>query len=160
MSAMHATLYRMERSSERLAIGRASTLRGSDGEPVDVQIDDLSATGCRLSIDVALAINEEVVVGLPGVGMRRGRIIWTEANQAGLAFNDPISLVDVEETRTSVPLTHVDFRRLPSPPAIADPAIQEERFTPRRSLAIIFVAALAAWGIVGAAGAAVYLLLG
>jgi hypothetical protein len=155
---MRATLYRLERSSERMAIGRPSTLRGSDGKPVDVQIEDLSATGCRLGVPLALHTDEEVMIGLPGVGMRSARVIWTEAGQAGFAFSDPISFLEVEETRAADPLTHVDFRPFPSSCAITRPET-EKGFTPRWRLGLIVVAAVGAWIVMTGVGKMGYFLL-
>lgn len=157
-SVMRATLYRLERSSERLAIGRPSTLRGPDGKPVDVRIEDLSATGCRLGIPFSLQADEEVMIGLPGVGMRSARVIWTEAGQAGLAFADPISFTDVEETRAADPLMHVDFRTLPSLSAITR-LDTEGAFTPRLRLGLILTAAVGSWIIMTGIGKMGYFLL-
>lgn len=157
-SVMRATLYRLDRTSERQAIGRPSTLRGSDGKPVDVQIENLSATGCRLSVALSLHVGDEVMIGLPGVGMRPADVIWTEAGQAGLAFSSPISLLEVEETRVADTLMPVDFRPLPASSVITR-AEREDGFNPRLRLALIIAAAAGAWIVIACIGNMSHVLL-
>ncbi len=146
-SAMRATLYRFDRRSERLPINRASTLRGPDRLPVDIRIEDLSVMGCRLSTTVPLDTNEPVMVGLPGVGIRAGRIIWTKEDQLGCAFETPLSRGDVETIRISSPLTPVDFRPCPSPPSAPARSADDAHPSTRQRLGYILIAAMGAWGL-------------
>ena len=154
-SFMRATLYRLERTSERLPVGRASTLRGADGDPIDVRIEDLSTTGCRLKTPMSVEIDEEIMIGLPGVGMRAARIIWQQEDEVGCAFTAPLAYGEVEATRTSKTLTHVDFQTRSSPPIAMALAVERRGLSTRASLAIILMSAVASWGLVaGLAGVA------
>jgi hypothetical protein len=158
-STLRATLYRLDRSSERLEIGRASTLRGPNHHPIDIRIEDLSATGCRLNCDSQLAVDEYVMVGLPGVGIRASRVVWTDGVHVGCAFEEPLTPADVKAIQVSEPLTFVDFRSFPTPRPATDPKGESETpFSPRQRLGIVLASALGAWGLV-ALLAAVALLL-
>ena len=151
-AAMQVTLYRPQRSADRLKVQRDSTLRRPNGKPVDVWMEDLSATGCRIHTKVLLDLDEELMIGLPGVGVRRARVIWAERNEAGLEFRHPISVLDVEEARTAEPVSTVDFRSL-VPPSTADvPNSQTLQFSARKRLFTILIAAIAAWMLVLAMG--------
>lgn len=158
-SAMRASLYRLERTSERLPIGRPSTLRGRDGGPVDVRIEDLSATGCRLSTRIGFCVDEQVMIGLPGVGMRGARVIWAAGHEAGFAFDAPVSLLEVEEARVSDPVVQVDFRPFPGRPSAAAPATAEKAIAAQSRLGIILASGLGAWALVSIAGALSYFLI-
>lgn len=158
-SFMRARLYRLERTSERLPVGRASTLRGSDGDPIDVRIEDLSTTGCRLSTPTPVEINEEIMIGLPGVGMRAARVIWQQEEEAGCAFIAPLAYADVEATRTSETLMHFDFGTRPTPPIVCDVPLEGELVSPRGRLLVISGAAMAAWALMAAFAGAGYFLL-
>jgi hypothetical protein len=155
---MHATLYRLDRTSERLPIGRASTLRGPDGDPIDVRIEDLSTTGCRLSTPISVEADEEIMIGLPGVGMRAARVIWQQEGEAGCAFTAPLAYAEVQATRTSETLMHVDFQPLPVPSIALDAPLDREIISPRMRLAVILVAAITAWALIAALASGGYFL--
>ena len=158
-SIMRATLYRLERTSERLPVGRPSTLRASDGDPIDVRIEDLSTTGCRLNTPMPVEIDEEIMIGLPGVGMRPARVIWQQEDEAGCAFIAPLAYADVEATRTSETLMHVDFGTRPIPSIALDVPLEGEFVSPRAKLFVILGGALAAWALMaGFAGAGYFLM--
>lgn len=149
-SIMRAKVYRRERTSERLPVGRASTLRGSDGDPIDVRIADLSTTGCRLSTPLPVEIDEEIMIGLPGVGMRPARVIWQQEGEAGCAFIAPLAFADVEATQISETLRHVNFGTRPTPSISFDVPYEGDLVSPRARLLTILAAATAAWGLMSA----------
>lgn len=106
MAASHRTsLHRFYRTAPRRWLGRPSTLRGQDGTPTDVQIDDLSTKGCRLTTAPGLALHDHIHIGLPGIGSRAAQIMWLGDGVAGCQFAVPLTAQDVErvqETRSIV----------------------------------------------------------
>lgn len=63
-----------------------STLRVSDGEPVDVVVDDFSRTGFHFTANVDLPIGTLVSLGLSGAGSRAAQIMRRRNNGYGCAF--------------------------------------------------------------------------
>jgi len=150
-AAIYGTLYTRARTSERLMLGRSSTLRTADGAPIDVVIEDLSVTGCRIRTSLQMHKGEEVVIGLPGVGTRRGHVAWSDGTEIGCEFEAPLTAAQVHETRTTETLIEGQFATL-SIPVVAAPANNEgNRFSPRFRLVSIVAAAIFAWLLVAVA---------
>ena len=150
-ASIHTTLYRLERASERLAISRPSTLRAHDGEPIDVTIEDLSITGCRISTSLTWNMGDALMIGLPGVGTRLCYIVWSNGGEIGCEFEAPLARADIEATRRAQPLTHVQFPRPISPWIGPQARTRRKSLSSRLSLLIISAAATGAWLLLFAA---------
>lgn len=148
--AYRTTLHRTDRRDDRHELGRVSTLRGGDGLPLDVLLDDISATGLRLSQAPELLEGEGVVIGIAGVGTRSANVIWSADGTAGCEFHAPLSREELEITQR-IRATVAEF-----PGTIAVPASQEEeapsfsRLRFRTRVAVIAASMAGGWLIVGA----------
>jgi len=160
MAGLHAILYRVDRAAERLPVERPSTLRGPDGKPVDATIDDLSLTGCKLAVPASAAIEQEVMIGLAGVGIRTARVVWSEADQIGCEFDTPLTNAELQTVQFA---RTVEEGRFPSLPTQIVDAPEDSAGTPRLApvarLAIIGGLATASWALVGGIATAGYLLI-
>ncbi len=159
MAGLQATLYQIDRGAERLNVERPSTLRGRDGKPVDATIEDLSITGCRLTLPDSETIGEYVMIGLAGVGIRSAQVIWSEANNIGCAFDKPLTAAELETVQVAQTVAAGHF---PAPPVLILPNLEDIAETPKLPLhmrvGIIIGLALASWVLVGGFVAAGYLL--
>ena len=156
---IHGTLDRLKRTSERLAISRASTLRARDGQPIDVVIEDISATGCRIRIPLPLAVEDRLMIGLAGVGARSCRVVWAKDAEVGCEFDTPLTFAEIEETRFARTLRQGRFPTIAVPVERPAAPIDEKRLGARHSLLIMFGAGAAAWLILCAAAVLAYQLL-
>lgn len=155
MPATHAALYRIERTEDRVPVARPSTLRGPNGDPGDVLIEDLSTTGCRLATATDHAIGDEVMIGLAGVGIRQAQVVWAEEGHIGCAFDEPLSLNDIQKTRFAETVAEGRFGNLPTAAEEdAEDGAQGSDFSPRMRLAIIGSLAVASWLAIGGVAAA------
>lgn len=157
MTAPYRTvLHRFYRSFKRHAMNRVSTLRGDDGTPIDVMLEDVSASGCRISGSPALVPHEAVMIGLAGLGARPARIVWSQDGRAGCRFDIALSAAEFERTQEggtvitgAFPLTVAPTR--PAALALTQEAGAEPRLQSRTRLAIICLAALTSWGMMAVA---------
>lgn len=160
MAGLQATLYRIERTAERLPVERPSTLRGPDGKPIDATIEDLSITGCRLTLPASASIDEEVMIGLAGVGIRAARVVWSRSGQFGCAFDKPLTMAELQLAQFARTVEDGRFPPLPALPELAPRDFQAAaEFPPIVRLAVIGGLASASWALVGSAAIAGYLLI-
>ncbi|WP_176592680.1 PilZ domain-containing protein [Sphingobium sp. EM0848] len=147
-------MQRLQRKFDRHPLNRASTLRSDDGKPVDVLLENMSLTGFKISTSADLAIGEAVIIGLAGVGVRSARVVWSENGQAGCAFDQPLTALELEETEKAQTVITGAFRS----EAGDDGAVPDMLFagmaTPvsprlrsRYRLALIMFATVASWGV-------------
>ncbi len=147
--AYRTTLHRTDRRDDRHELGRVSTLRGGDGLPLDVLLDDISATGLRLSRAPELVEGDGVVIGIAGVGTRSANVVWSADGTAGCEFHAPLSREELEITQR-IRATVAEF-----PGTIAIPVPQQDMATFRRlpfrtRMAVIAASMAGGWLIVGA----------
>lgn len=90
-----ATLYPDNRSAKRLALGRDATLRNTARRPVDVLIQELSATGFGMSTNVDFAVGSIVSLRLAGVIKRKVRVVRRVGTLYGCEFLVPLNDSDV-----------------------------------------------------------------
>ena len=86
--------------AERVRIARRGTIRDRQKFASDVEIDDLSTTGCRLRADYSLPVGALVSIGIPGIGMHAARITRSENREHGCAFLLPITSDDFDLARS------------------------------------------------------------
>jgi len=79
------------RGAIRFAADSPSTLRVSDGAPIDVVVDDFSRTGFHFTSDADLPIGTLVSLGLSGAGSRAARIARRRGNGYGCTFMKALS---------------------------------------------------------------------
>lgn len=79
-----------ERGSIRFAVDSRTTLRGGDGRPVDVVIDNFSRTGFLFLSDIEFPAGTLVSVGLSGAGAREAKVVWRDGNRHGCEFLVPL----------------------------------------------------------------------
>ncbi|QGP77687.1 PilZ domain-containing protein [Sphingobium sp. CAP-1] len=141
-------LHRFYRAARRQQLQRVSTLRADDGAPVDVLLEDVSMSGCRISGAVDLTPGEAIWIGLAGVGTRAARIIWAESGRAGCHFIDPLSAAEFDQTHQASSVVATLFPARPAPAFIA-PAEPEDAPRPSRAgLKPMLLAALFCGGLV------------
>ena len=90
-----ATLYSYNRATKRFSLGRIATLRNTARRPVDVLIQELSATGFGMSTTVDFAIGSIVSLKIAGVTERKIRVVRRMGMIYGCEFLVPLSDADV-----------------------------------------------------------------
>lgn len=102
--ALTAQLVRDDRRADREAIDVAGTLRPAPGRPIDVIVEDLSATGFRMRTQARLDLQEQVTIGIPGIGQRRAHVVRRTADGFGCEFVEALDprLVSTAATAQSV----------------------------------------------------------
>jgi transcriptional regulator with XRE-family HTH domain len=63
----------------------------ASGDPAEVLVHNLSATGLLLETAAALAIGERIAIELPHAGATEARVVWTSERLFGCEFDAPIS---------------------------------------------------------------------
>ena len=59
-----------------------------DGSRIDGSITDLSAEGCRMTLDDTLPIGEHITLETPYRDHQRAQVRWSLMGEAGLAFGE------------------------------------------------------------------------
>lgn len=78
------------RGAIRFNVDSATTLRGMDGVPFDVVVENFSRTGFLFSGDVDLPVGTLVSVGLSGAGVREAKIVRRDEQHYGCEFLMPL----------------------------------------------------------------------
>ncbi|GGB25971.1 hypothetical protein GCM10011380_14450 [Sphingomonas metalli] len=97
--ALTAQLFRAddERAADRRSVNLDGTLRQQDDRrPVDVMIEDLSATGFRMVCSEPMALDATITVGIAGLGRHVALIVRSAPPQYGCRFLSPIDVSGVE----------------------------------------------------------------
>lgn len=158
--ALTAQLFRAddERAADRQTVNLDGTLRQEDDcRPVDVTIDDLSATGFRMTCAERLPVNAMVSVGIAGLGRHSARVVRSSGEQYGCRFLVPLDV----QGRVVAPadtIVAADFRRADGGMAAvpADPPLDALELRLRRFRGPIIVAGFVIpWLALGAIGIAI-----
>jgi hypothetical protein len=91
------------RTRPRAAIARASTLRTTDAEPLDVMVEDLSASGFCFSSMISVAAGTRVRVGLAGGGRAEAEVTWHDGKRHGCTFTPPLTPAQSSAAFTHAP---------------------------------------------------------
>jgi hypothetical protein len=128
---------------------------------MDVLVEDVSATGCRLSGVRDLGLHEAVLIGLAGLGARPARVVWAQDGQAGCHFDVPLSAAELERAQEAGVVVRSLFPLTMSPGKPTDMNLAGEPGapTPRARLIVICLAAMASWLILGAVALVLWRLL-
>jgi hypothetical protein len=86
-----------ERGAVRFTVDSNSTIRGMNGEPVDVMVENFSRTGFFFSGEVDLPIGTLISVGLSGAGAREAEVVRREGAGHGCEFMVPLPRREMEK---------------------------------------------------------------
>lgn len=91
--ALTAKLYREDdnRTAERHPVHLDATLRVDDHRPIDVMVDQLSATGFRMSCAESLPIGAPVSLGVAGLGRQTAHVVRRAGDRYGCRFDRPLA---------------------------------------------------------------------
>lgn len=79
-----------ERGSARFTVDHDSTVRGMNGLPVDVVVDNFSRTGLMFTGDADLPVGTLVSIGLGGSGVREAKVVRRDGAEHGCEFLVPL----------------------------------------------------------------------
>lgn len=78
------------RGAIRFHVGAETTLRGADGRPIEVLIDNFSRTGFLFIAEGYFPAGTLVAIGLSGAGSREAQVVWRDGNRHGCEFLVPL----------------------------------------------------------------------
>ncbi len=110
--ALTAQLFRAddERAADRQQVNLDGTLRQQDNQrPVDVMIEDLSATGFRMSCSERLSLDATVSIGIAGLGRHTARVVRSAAPFYGCRFVTPVDIGGIETVTPAHTIVAADF---------------------------------------------------
>ncbi|WP_230482066.1 PilZ domain-containing protein [Sphingomonas sp. Leaf21] len=145
--AITAQMISDDRGSERYAVDLDATLRDRVAQPYDVVIEDLSATGFRLSGGPALTTGAVASIGFAGIGVHPVRVIRQEGMTYGCEFVTPLNAEMLNKALVSAPSDPLAFpnqEMLLSEP-VPEPYV--EPYSGAAKVTIAVVAGLGAWAV-------------
>ena len=105
--ALIARVYRSEPVERRRAVRYpmevGATLRGVEGEPIDVLIYELSLTGFRMETPAALDLEESVWIGIGGTQVNAALVARRGPTGYGCEFVTPITFYQLSEALNPAP---------------------------------------------------------
>lgn len=113
--ALIARVYRSDPDERRGAVRHpmelGATLRGAEGEPIDVLIYDLSLTGFRMETPAALDLDEPVWIGIGGTRVNAALVARRGPTGYGCEFITPITLSQLKSALSPGQIVHqLDWR--------------------------------------------------
>lgn len=78
------------RGAIRFHVASESTLRGADGRPIEVLVDNFSRTGFLFVSDEEFPSGTLIAIGLSGAGSREAQVVWREGRRHGCEFLVPL----------------------------------------------------------------------
>lgn len=134
-----------QRGAIRFHISSDSTLRGLDGRPKQVLVENFSRTGFLFRSHAEFAPGTLVAVGLSGAGSREAQVVWRDGERHGCEFLVPLPQSKIERAfegqKAVVANLEAELRRrLGEPPEAAEadepsePAEQPSKEPPLSSL--------------------------
>ena len=152
--ALAAKLYRDERIADRQAVSLDATLRKPDQRPVDIMIEDLSASGFRMTASESLTFDDAISVGISGLGRREARVVRRSGSSYGCEFVVPVDRAEIERAQTVETIVRADFGTMTVADTEPDLDPVEQRIRRLRG-PIIAIATVAPWVAIGAVAHAV-----
>lgn len=142
--------------SDRVPIDRPGTLRDQARRPIDVVVENLSATGCLFLLDQALELGALVSIGIPGIGVRHARISRVEQPQYACAFLAPVGPSEIAAARSAETIVARAFPGTapsaaqaaaiaPPPPAAVEREPTEYKLPVGTRVALIVTVSMACW---------------
>ncbi len=135
-----------ERNGDRIPLNVDGTMRGAVGDPIDVEIEDISPTGFRARVTAPLAAGDIVSIGISGMGVRPARVVRRDGDVVGCQFFSALPAEFVARLADSsapivVPAPLPMLRR-----GAAAAAALPDRYPMPMRLAAIVGLSLAGWG--------------
>lgn len=84
-----------ERGAVRFTVDCESTVRGMNGEPIDVAVDNFSRTGFLFTGNADLPVGTLFSIGLAGAGAREAKVVRRDGDAHGCEFLVPIPQRDM-----------------------------------------------------------------
>ncbi|MFD1786657.1 PilZ domain-containing protein [Sphingomonas floccifaciens] len=81
-----AQIFVSGRAESRIPVTVDGTLRGDVGDPLDVEVEDISSSGFRARVPVALDVGEVISIGIAGLGTRPARVVRSDGRSVGCQF--------------------------------------------------------------------------
>ncbi|ATY32430.1 PilZ domain-containing protein [Sphingomonas psychrotolerans] len=78
------------RGAIRFHVASESILRGADGRPIEVLVDNFSRTGFLFVSEEAFPAGTLIAIGLSGAGSREAQVVWQEGSRHGCEFLVPL----------------------------------------------------------------------
>jgi hypothetical protein len=138
--------------SDRIVVARAATLRDHHMGPTDIILDDLSTSGCRISVDMALELGTVISIGIPGIGNCFAEICRAEQPIYGCLFLKPVTSAEISIAQTAQTVVRGNFpmRDVPAIETVPEVAIDDQAVMPvaQRAAVVIGVSSLLWAGII------------
>lgn len=158
--ALTAQLYLDARGSKRFRVAFDATLRDPLHAPLDVVVEDLSASGFRVLTSADLAVRVEIGLGLAGIGMHRARVVRREKGVYGCEFVTPLTSNDLRIALSAPPSAPNALPKLGPWARVPIEAARDDRPVrklPRPARLLVIVAlAVACWLLVIGIGALIF----
>ena len=144
------------RSTQRRSLKLSAVASSPSARETQFLIRDISPGGLLIEAEaLTLAIDDEVEVQLPDLGVASARVVWASGPFFGCEFSDPISVGAV-----SAALLKATPQSMKEDPAFVEDSASvfaggRTRIEPKINLSAAFFLSLALWALVGLA---VYLL--
>lgn len=154
--ALVAKSFPNARAAERYSVSIDGTLRNARAEPQDVVIDDLSATGFRINSGLNVAVDDEITLGVFGVGLRAARVLRACDNGFGCQFVVPLNQSELASALGGltppepIPLPVVNLIRAVGGEVVVE---AEWSLSPRLRMATIAAVGVVPWLMLGFAWA-------
>lgn len=133
--------------ADRLSVELDATLRDARAQPIAVEIEDISASGFRMQTTTALAVDDEITIGIAGLGTRAAIVVRRQDGDYGCLFFQPVPQAEIDALRLGPLETVTPFGPARAFAPAAAPEI--ERYPVGRRVAIILGLATASWVVVG-----------
>ena len=127
-----------ERGAVRFTVDHDSTVRGMNGIPVDVVVENFSRTGMLFTGDVDMPVGTLLSVGLSGAGAREAKVVRREGNAHGCEFLVPLpqGVMAVAFRGQAEMLAAIEAAFEKAPPTLDEPPHRPP--APRRGFARFF----------------------
>jgi hypothetical protein len=107
--------------SDRIVVARAATLRDHAMIPTDIMLDNLSTSGCHISVDYPLDLDAVISIGIPGIGNCFAQICRADQPNYGCIFLKPITQGEVLAATNAETVVQGNFPRRIVRPVDAPP---------------------------------------
>ncbi|WP_184086133.1 PilZ domain-containing protein [Sphingomonas xinjiangensis] len=114
-----------QRGAVRFYVAGEARLRGGDGGPVDVQIENLSRTGFLFLSPLEYPVGTLVTIGLSGAGLREARVVRSEGERHGCEFLEPLAETQMERAYRGQASMFAELREALAHWPLPDPAPQD-----------------------------------
>jgi hypothetical protein len=93
----------------RSSLSKAATLRDRAKLHVEVVIEDISRTGCRITSGSPLSVGSIVGIGIQGLGPQAGRVVRYDEDGYGCVFLLELDDEQVQTARTASALANTSY---------------------------------------------------